>query len=289
MHRSVINLIKSARFERAGYAPLTIFSASSFANSFNINVLILALVGFLLYLIGAVHNSVKDKDHFIRKKPAYLVMVLIFIICFAISLTNLKILILILAASLLSFFYNTASRKILMADLATMSITHIFLPFLGTLWVLNESIVNYIPYALMPSLAFFFIVNVKNMSGFQDDAKRGYVTLMTRFRNRKKLMQLSVLIGILIILFFYFILDFSAACSLILLLILIISVLIIRSIDRLDGRRAVILARFVIFLVFLIYIINNRPPFLVLLLFVFSGIVFAKEGIETSLKMSKLP
>jgi hypothetical protein len=272
-------VLKATRVKRAGFALLSIFAAASFVNLLNRDVIILAILALLLYCVGGLHNAKVDNDYRLKKRDFYIAVSFILFISLILASTNPKILVLISLVLVLTIFYNTISRKLLYVDLFILSLTHVFVPFIGTLWLLNKNIMQYIGHALMPTLTFIFIVSVKNILEFEKDRKRGYVTLMTLFKNGKGLMKASVAVGLLILSLFFLILGFSLVNLIIFSLIFFISIFIIKYINNLEGKKAIILARMLFTLVLMIYLIENRASLTINMLFFILGYVFIKDGL----------
>lgn len=271
-------IFRATRIKRANFALLSILAAASFVNVLNVDIIALMIITILIYSIGGLHNAVVDNDYKIKKKYFHIIIALIFFISLILSLLNLKILVLILIVLILTFFYNTFSRKILYADLFTLSLTHIFIPFIGALWILNANLSQYFSYVIIPTLSFIFIVNVKNIVGFQEDKKRGYVTLMTQFDNGRTLMKISSLVGILIIIGFplIFHLKFNIFS---IIFILIVFIFLIKDIDFVDGKKSRRLARLIVPLILMEYIFENKAILIINILFLLSAYLFIKEGL----------
>lgn len=271
-------ILIATRVKRASYAPLSIFSAASFINILNIDIIFLAIISLFVYSIGGLYNAKRDNDYKIKEKHFYITVFILVFISLGLSLVNLKILLLMLFAIFLVICYNTIGRKILYGDIFIAGLTHIFIPFMGTLWILNADLLQYIPYALIPTLSFILIVNVKNIIGFKKDKKRGYVTLMTKFYNGKTLMKISSLIGLFIIISFPLIFNLKLNIFLI-IFILGIFIFLIRDIGFLEGKRATSLARLIIVIILFGYLIENQAILIINLLFLLSGALFIKEGL----------
>ncbi|MBR9706435.1 hypothetical protein GOV14_05345 [Candidatus Pacearchaeota archaeon] len=288
--KSIIKVIKASRVQRSTYAILSIFIAASFVNTLNKPVIILAFLSVLFYSVGGLQNAIKDKDYMINKKILPISILIIIITSLIITNFNYKIILLIPIVLLLTFFYNTYSRKILFMDLITMSFTHITIPFLATLWILNKPIIPYVKYPIFMALSFILIINTKNMSGFLEDKKRGYVTLMTKFKSGKFLILLSVILGIILLIVNALILKNYPLNPLLLLIILIPSFFLLKDITQLRGKNATILARMVFVILILGYLVQNKPSIKITALSFLSSFIFIKQGlytISTEIKQSK--
>ncbi|MBT4375941.1 UbiA family prenyltransferase [archaeon] len=124
-------------------------------------------------------------------------MILIAII---LSLQNKILIITTLAWIALSFLYNKKSRKILFADSIILSITHSLLPILSTAFILGIFHKTF-PIAVFVFLSMNLIIPMKNLNGIQEDLKRKYKTLPTKFQNGRTItIFLFNLYSILIIL-----------------------------------------------------------------------------------------
>ena len=88
-------ILKATRLNRGSYAALSIFTAASFVNVLNKDIIILVVLGFLLYSVAGLHNAMVDNDYKIKKKHFYLALLIIIFLSLILGLTNFKILILI--------------------------------------------------------------------------------------------------------------------------------------------------------------------------------------------------
>ncbi len=286
----IIELIKATRIQRSSYALLSIFIAASFFNILNKQVLILAFLSILFYSIGGLQNAIKDKDYKINKKILPIFIFPIVLITLIITNFNYKIIFLIPLVLILTFFYNNFSRKILLADLITMSFTHIIIPFLATLWILNKPIIPYLKYPAFLAISFILIINTKNMSGFLEDKKRGYVTLMTKFKSGKYLILTSAILGLGLIITNSIILKNYPQNPILFSIIFIPSFFLLKDIKHLKGTQATKIARMIFVLLALGYLIFNKPSIKITALGLLSSFIFIKDGLRTisnEIKQSK--
>jgi len=274
------NLLKASRITRSSYALLSILAAASFMNIINIDIIILIIIGVMFYTIGGLQNSLNDNDHKINKKYFYAITFFIIIISLILALINKKIYIILPMVLALTFFYNTLSRKILFADVLTTSLTHMLIPFLGTLWILNNNISDYFIDSILPMSCYFFMINVKNLVGFKEDKKRGYITPMTIFKNGKTFMKISVIMGLIIILVYAYILKIYTNNLFIISLILISSIFLFKNIDKLEGQKSLDIARLILVFVLAGYLLENKAILAITLLFLLSSFIFVKKGLK---------
>lgn len=175
-------LFKASRVERCLYAVGTILLISALVGVFNFELFAMMLNASILYSIGGVINAKKDNDveglGDIRNVVLGLFMVAIFF-----SLTSYYVACATFIWFAFAFVYNYWSRKVLMLDGVVLSLTHVFIPGMFSLLVLEVfTLLNFFYVALL-SFGFVGLVNVKNINQRDEDIARGYATLLTVFEN----------------------------------------------------------------------------------------------------------
>lgn len=171
------NLISAARIHRTIPSLTLIIFAIAITNNFNFKIIILGLCLLMIYSVGGIQNSYKDKDHNISKSSSKKIAILLVILALAISTIDLVIFISCILWIIFGFLYNTISRKMLLLDGTFLALTHYFIPFSAALIILDYSIKDSLIAAGIIYSIFWFIMPAKDLKGMNEDKKRGYKTL----------------------------------------------------------------------------------------------------------------
>jgi 4-hydroxybenzoate polyprenyltransferase len=284
--KDIFNIFKATRAKRAIYSILSILTGAAFINKLSIDIFLLIILGFLIYSIGGLYNAKKDNDYKIKNKHYKIAIISLTIISFLISLYNYKIIVIFLAALFLAFIYNKIARYVLYLDIFIGSLTHVFLPLFGAIWVLNGPLNSYLGILIISPIIFTFLLPVKNLIGFKQDKKRGYATLMTKFKNGKLLTTLSVLFSVFLIFLSFFLFNLSYIFLIFFLIIIITTFFTVKNINSLKGKQAVILVRFIFICFFLGLILESNPSIIITLLFLAVASFFIKDVVKIIFKKS---
>lgn len=198
MGRNLKNLLKATRIERSLIPVSFIFLACAIANKINFQIFLLITICILIYVSGGLLNARIDKD-FKLKKDLFSISALI-LIALLISVGGKILLLSTIMWVIFSFIYNKLSRKILLADSIILSITHCLIPF-----IIASIILDNFQGAFQIGIFFFLSINLiipmKNLKGKEEDKKRNYKNLLTKFENGRAIT--------LFLYFLYFPLIFS--------------------------------------------------------------------------------
>lgn len=182
----LVNLLKSTRIERALIPISFIILTASFANQITSQVITLIICSTLLYISGGILNAKIDNDYPLPKSTSTIITILI-LITITLSLQNKIILTSVLTWTALNIIYNKYSRRILFGDSLILSLTHTGIPVIATALLLNIPAILTIKITTFSIIFAILLIPMKNLKGLQDDKKRNYKTLLTKYQNGKLL------------------------------------------------------------------------------------------------------
>lgn len=200
---SFLDILKPLRLERSLIPLSSIMIIVGFANKINLEIFILMICCILMYASGGIINAKIDKDYKINYFTPIILTILITSII--ISFSNKIIFITVLLSFLLGFIYNKFSRKILFGDSIILALTHSTLPIISASLLLNLDKILIVYIANFMFLAIILVTPMKNLNGIDEDKKRGYKTLMTKYKNGKKITNFLLDIYFILLFLAYFI------------------------------------------------------------------------------------
>ncbi len=243
---NVLNLIKAARLER----PLMTFSSilliAGIANKINTEIFILLICSLLMYSVGGIINSKADNDFKLRHTN--LIIFILFFISLILSLYNYIIFFTVLASIFLGFIYSKFSRYVLFGDSIVLSLVHTILPILSASLLLNFDLISTIKLSIVFFVSFALITPMKNLRGVEEDKKMGYKTLMTLYKNGKKITNFFLQFYFILLFLSYFIFDLGDKFLLVILGIFLIKILIDYYMNNNREVRAYHLCRLIVML-----------------------------------------
>lgn len=250
-----VNLLKATRVIRTIIPLSSIMLVVGFTNKITLEILILMICCILIYAAGGILNAKSDKD-FALKHPLKIV-VLLSLLAFFIASYNYIIFLAVISWVLLSFIYNKFSRFVIFGDSIVLSITHSTIPIVSASVLLNLNAQIIMSLSGFMFFAFFFIVPIKNLIGVKEDKKRKYKTLLTEYKNGKRITQYFLNIHIGLLFLTYFIFNLGNKFLLIFFPILIIGILMNYLMKKNKKTKVYALSR-LIFLLFSFAIVYDK-------------------------------
>ncbi len=266
-------LLKSTRVERAFYIVSMILIPAAFANTINLDLLVLSICCVLLYSISGIHNSKRDKDHIL---PSYYKKFIVFLVLTALvlSLYNILILITVILSIFLGAFYNTISRKILFGDATVLGFTHAVIPIIASSLIVGLDLFSGAKIAVVFYVFIWVLGNARNQKDSKGDKKRKYVTYATLIENPRVLTKLFFNISFFIMLLVPLIFKVSMKYFVVLSFTFIIEVIILYLTDLKKDALAMQLARFTIILFSFALVFDKTTNLSIILSEVVLGLVF---------------
>lgn len=217
-----LNLLEATRLERALMPISFIMIPVAFANIINLDIFILMICCILMYCVGGLVNAKTDEDFELKKVN----LLIIFLLGSSILLSfyNYIIFFAVMASLFMSFIYSKFSRFVLFGDSIALSITHVAIPILSASLILGLSINIFIPLVGFVVVPFWMITPMKNLRGIEEDKKRGYKTLMTRYKNGKNVTHILLSLYFIIIFFLYFLFNLGHKFLFIIFLMFVVKV-----------------------------------------------------------------
>jgi 4-hydroxybenzoate polyprenyltransferase len=252
----IFNLLRSTRAYRVLPTLMIILVSAAFAGFLNREVLLLGFVAVLVYSASGVYNSIRDKDHSLPKYSKKMVWVLLLVALF-LSLMNRIVFFTALAAVFLGVLYNTYSRRVVLGDNTVLAVTHFVLPSLSASLLLGLDLKLT---GLLGGVFFligWFITPVKNLKDADEDRKRGYVTLVTKFSKGVSITKVFISISFVLMFLSYFLFGLSNIHVPFVAALLFFLFITMRKINNKDNLLALDVLRFA-FMVFMVGIILSK-------------------------------
>jgi hypothetical protein len=248
-----LELVKATRIERSLIPLSSIMLVIGFANKINYEIFILSICCIFGYSIGGIFNAKTDKD-FKIKNPNKIIIVLS-VILIILSLFNKIIFLTVLASLLLNVIYNKYSRFILFGDSIILSLTHSTLPIVSAALLLNLNLKLTTTIASFMFFSMFLIIPMKNLNRIKEDKKNKYKTLLTKYKNGKKLTNFLFQIYFVFIILAYFIFNLNYIFLIGIIPIFILKTIIDYNLNNKKEIFAYELSRFlvILFIFFIVY------------------------------------
>lgn len=217
-----LNLLKATRIERALMPVSFIMIAPAFTNKISVDIFLLMICCTLMYMVGGLINAKLDKDFNATKIT--LTIIILFSISIIISLQNKIIFFTVLASLAMGLIYSKLSRFILFGDAITLSITHAAIPIISSSIIIGLNIQLTLIIITLVLPPFIFITPMKNLNGIEEDKKRNYATLMTKYKNGKTATHILLSLYFLAVFLIYFLTDLGNKFLFIVFLMFIIKI-----------------------------------------------------------------
>jgi len=205
--KNLSNILKAFRLERPLIPLSSIMLVVAFTNHLNLAVIILMVCCILMYAVGGLINAKIDNDY--KVSHAYLIIFFIFSLSLILSFFNYIILLTVLASFLLGFAYSKYSRFFIFGDSIVLGLTHSTLPIISSALLLGLGFLLTMKLTTFMFFSIALVAPMKNLRGIKDDKKRKYKTLMTKYKNGKKITNLLLDIYLVLLFLAYFIFKLS--------------------------------------------------------------------------------
>ncbi len=286
---SFLNILKAFRLERPLIPLSSIMLVVGFANKINLGIVILMVCCVLMYAVGGLINAKIDCDY--KVKHSYLIILSIFTITLVLSLYNYIIFLTVLLSLLLGFVYSKYSRFLLFGDSIILALTHSTLPIISASLLLSLNIQLVLKLTIFMFFAITLVAPMKNLKGVKDDKKRGYKTLMTKYKGGKKITNLLLNLYLLLLFLAYFIFNLNEKFLLIFSILLMLGFFINYLIVNKKEVQAYKLVRLVIILFSFAIVFSQTSNLKIILLslslvfvyFTYLSIDFIKSKIQKNL------
>lgn len=202
-----LNILKAFRLERPLIPLSSIMLVVAFANKVTIGIIVLMICCILMYAVGGLINAKIDHDY--KVKNSYLIIFSIFAITLILSLYHYIIFLTVLLSLLLGFIYSKYSRFLLFGDSIILGLTHSTLPIISAALLLSLNSELTFKLAGFMFFAIALVAPMKNLKGVKEDKKRGYKTLMTKYKDGKKITNLLLNLYLLLLFLAYFIFNLN--------------------------------------------------------------------------------
>jgi 4-hydroxybenzoate polyprenyltransferase len=228
----------------------------AFANIITKEIILLGVCCALVYSAVGIHNAIKDHDY---ELPSYanIVMILMPIAAIVVSLSHYLLFITVLAWIALGLAYNTAARHILFGDTTILAVTHFALPSLMSSLILGLDLKVALPLSVIFFLIAWFITLAKNLKDIEEDKKRHYITLTTRFKNGVFITQMLMFIPFVVMLFAFFVFNLTPKFILVMVAAAFLTGIAIIKISKNQEKESIGILRLV-FLVFMLGLIVEK-------------------------------
>lgn len=260
--KTIGGLWRATRIKRGTYAALSTIVAGSFTGIFDTSLFLLILLCYVVYAIGGLVNALKDNDFPAVSKREYMLGIFALILfSVACSLFNVVLSFFVIAGLLLGYLYSHFSRYLLYGDIVIGGLYHIVLPMVTVFSLHDLSFRSYGSLVFTLLVIFTFLLSVKNMNGYEDDKKRGYVTFMTLFPATKGTWFTFFSSFLAAVLIFLVPLHVPMTFVSIMLLMLCVPVFyfLFRSVIRVQAGPAIVFSRTTYFLLLLSLVLAFEP------------------------------
>jgi 4-hydroxybenzoate polyprenyltransferase len=246
----------------------------AFINTLNLNLLFLAICCILLYSGFSIHNAIQDNDY-ILPKYAKLVFIGMVLLSILLSFYNKIIFFTVVAWIVLGYIYNTVSRKYLFADISVLCATNFGIPILSSGLLLGLDI----SFALLLSgfmyIIYWFILNIKNMVGWEEDKLRGYKTIGTKYDNTSGLLKIFYISSFVLIVLSSFIFNMHNSYFFCGIIFLVLTYFVFICIDMKEWKLGLRTTRTIMLFITVSFLIGKSvdfafPAFLFFLIHCFS-------------------
>ena len=257
-----LNLLKATRVVRVLIPLSSIMLVVGFANQINKEIFILAMCCVLIYSAGGILNAKFDKDF--KLKHPFTAITFLFIIVLILSFTNYIIFLAVITWVLLSFVYSKFSRRILFGDSTILAVTHAVIPIVASALLLGLETKLTITLAIFMFVALFLIIPMKNLNRVKEDKKRKYKTLMTYYKNGKKITYFLFNFYFILMFIAYFVFDLTNKYLIIFAGIFIITIFLNSYLNNRKEILAYKLSRLIVILFSFAFVYDKATDFIII-------------------------